>query len=224
MLNAVCADFSALSDFYRAQSKELTLTFKVVYYIIFSVSSRPSSPRLSSRKNKTKELKLKMNRSVKRVMFVTYSAIIAALYIVLTLISSIIGLSSGVIQLRFSEALSVLPFFTPAAIPGLFIGCMISNLLSGAIIIDVLFGSIATLIGAIFTYLLRKLGPYSAPLPPILANVLIIPFVLKYAYHLDDALWLMFGTVLAGEVVSCGVFGLILLFALKKHESRIFPK
>lgn len=163
-----------------------------------------------------------MKKSKKRVMFVTYSAVIAALYVVLTMLSSMMGLSSGVIQVRFSEALTILPFFTPAAIPGLFIGCLISNLLSGSIVIDVIFGSLATLIGAVFTYLLRKVSPVIAPLPPIMANTIIIPFVLKFAYCFDDALWFMFITVFAGEFISCGVFGLILLFAIRKHSSEIF--
>lgn len=163
-----------------------------------------------------------MKKTKKRILFVTYSAIIAALYVVLTLLSAILGLSSGAIQLRFSEALTILPFFTPAAIPGLFVGCVISNFLSGAIVIDVIFGSLATLIGAIFTYLLRKFGPYLAPLSPIIANTLIIPLVLKYAYHLDDALWFMVGTVFAGEVLSCGLLGTVLLLTLRKHSARIF--
>ena len=165
-----------------------------------------------------------MNNTKKKIIFVTYSAAIAALYVVLTMVSSMMGLSNGVIQLRFSEALTILPYFTPAAIPGLFVGCLISNLTSGAILIDVVFGSIATLIGALGTYLLRKFPPALSPIPPIVANTLIIPLVLKFAYSFEYALWFMYATVFAGELISCGVFGLVLLFALRKNSKRIFPQ
>lgn len=86
---------------------------------------------------------------------------IAALYVVLTYITNLLGLASGTIQVRFSEALCILPVFTPAAIPGLFIGCLISNLITGGIIWDIIFGSIATLLGALGTYFLRKRSLYT---------------------------------------------------------------
>ena len=103
----------------------------------------------------------------KRVKYITQSAMIAAIYVVLTLFISAFNLASGAIQIRISEALTVLPAFTPAAIPGLFIGCFISNLISGGLILDVIFGSLATLIGACGTYLLRK-WKWAVPIPPIL--------------------------------------------------------
>ena len=80
----------------------------------------------------------------KKVLFAVQAAMIAALYVVLTYITNLLGLASGTIQVRFSEALCILPVFTPAAIPGLFIGCLISNLITGGIIWDIIFGSIAT--------------------------------------------------------------------------------
>ena len=86
----------------------------------------------------------------------TIAATVAALYVILTGIAKLFGLDSGVIQVRFSEALCILPIFTPAAVPGLFIGCVLSNILSGGIIWDVVFGSLATLLGALGTRLLRK--------------------------------------------------------------------
>ncbi len=143
--------------------------------------------------------------------------LVAALYVVFTLIASALGISSGAIQIRFSEALCILPVFTPAAIPGLFIGCFISNLLSGAIIWDVVFGSIATLIGAIGTYILRK-NRWLACLPPILANTIIVPFLLYFAYHVGGGIFILFVTVGIGEIISVGILGELLYSALQKHR------
>ena len=89
----------------------------------------------------------------KKVLFLTQAAVIAAIYVVLTIFISAFNLASGAIQVRISEALTILPFFTPAAIPGLAIGCLLSNLLTGAAGYDVVFGSLATLLGAVGTYL-----------------------------------------------------------------------
>jgi len=152
--------------------------------------------------------------------FISHSAVIAAIYVVLTYIANVLGLSSNVIQVRFSEALTILPVFTPAAIPGLFVGCILANLLTGALIPDVIFGSLATLIGAYFTYTLSK-KPILATLPPILSNTLIIPFVLRYVYAFDGSLPYFMLTVGIGEVISCGVLGTILAKYMKKY-SNIF--
>jgi len=158
--------------------------------------------------------------------YVAYAAIIAALYVVLTYAAALLGLSSGVIQIRFSEALTILPAFTPAAIPGLFIGCLLSNLLTGCVIWDTIFGSLATLLGAIGTWLLRnKLihgKPLLAPFPPIIANTLIIPFILSFAYFAEEGIPFLMLTVGAGEVISCGVLGTLLLLALHKHKKILF--
>ena len=154
--------------------------------------------------------------------FIVQGAAIAALYVVLTLFSNIFGLASGVVQVRISEALTVLPFFTFAAVPGLFVGCVISNLLAGSAIWDVIFGSAATLIGAVGTYLLRKRTKWLAPLPPIAANTMIVPFVLAFAYGAEEGIPFLMLTVGAGEVISCGVLGLILLKALEKRSKDIF--
>ncbi len=158
----------------------------------------------------------------KKVTFITHAAIIAALYVVLTLLANSLGLASYAIQVRFSEALTILPFFTPAAIPGLFVGCIISNLLCGSIPLDIIFGSIATLIGAVGTYALRNRSKWLAPLPPILANTIIVPFILAYAYHFEGSIFYFMLTVGIGEVISCGILGMILLNALLPHRSRIF--
>ena len=136
--------------------------------------------------------------------------IIAALYVVLTYVSYTMNLSGQLaVQLRLSEALTVLPFFTPAAIWGLTLGCLLANLLTGAVVWDVLFGTLATLLGAIGTYLLRKYR-YAASIPPIVANTLIIPFVLTYAYQLPDGIPLLMLSVGIGELICCGVLGTIL--------------
>ena len=156
----------------------------------------------------------------KGILYLTQGAIISALYVVLTLLANMLGLASFAIQVRFSEALTVLPIFTPAAIPGLFIGCLISNLLSGCVIWDVIFGSLATLIGALGTYLLRKYT-VAALLPPILSNVLIVPFVLVYAYGIEGTLPFFMLTVGIGEIISCGVLGYLLLAFLRKKGKGI---
>lgn len=158
----------------------------------------------------------------KKLLYLVHAAVIAALYVVLTYVANLLGLASGSIQIRFSEALTVLPFFTPAAIPGLFVGCLLANILTGCPLPDIVFGSAATLIGAVFTYLLRRKTKWLAPVPPIAANTLIIPFVLLYAYGIRP-LWLSFVTVGAGEIISCGILGMLLLKMLQKYSRYIFP-
>lgn len=157
-----------------------------------------------------------------KTLFIAQAAVIAALYVVLTLLANSLGLANYAIQLRFSEALTILPFFTPAAIPGLFLGCVISNLLTGAIIWDVIFGSLATLLGAVGTYLLRRCK-WLAPLPPIVANTVIVPLVLYYAYQIPGSIPYFMLTVGIGEILSCGVLGMLLLFVLQRYKNVIFP-
>ncbi len=157
-----------------------------------------------------------MKRKQKIYGIVT-GAVIATMYVVLTYVASALGLSSSAIQVRFSEALTILPIFTPYAIPGLFIGCLTANLLTGCAVTDVIFGSLATLIGAIGSRLLRN-HPLLATLPPIIANAITVPFVLIYVYNLEGTYWYFFLTVGIGEVISCGVLGFLLQKALKKHN------
>ena len=151
---------------------------------------------------------------------------IASLYVALTMLSSMLGLSSGAIQCRFSEALCILPYFTPAAIPGVTLGCLISNLTVAGVTnpFDIIFGTLATLIGAVATYLLRniKIGKILAGLPPVVSNTLIIPFVLKYAYELPDGVGFLMLTVGVGEFMSAGVLGTLLLLALEPYKDKIF--
>ncbi len=154
-----------------------------------------------------------------KTQFITQAALIAAIYVVLVYIFKPISFSY--IQVRIAEALTVLPYFTPAAIPGVTIGCLLANLLTGADILDIIFGTGATLIGAVGSYMVRK-RKFLVPLPPILANSIIIPWVLRYAYALTLPIPFMMLTVGVGEIISCGVLGMILLFVLNKYKDTIF--
>ena len=168
----------------------------------------------------------------KKVLSLTHAAVIAALYVVLTFAANSLGLANYAIQVRFSEALTILPFFTPAAVPGLFIGCLLSNILTGCMPLDILFGSLATLIGALGTYFLcgrakasaqtNKTQIWLAPLPPIFANTLIVPFVLAYVYQFEGSIPYFIATVALGEIISCGVLGSILFKALQKYRKHLF--
>ena len=155
----------------------------------------------------------------KETGFLVQGALIAALYVALTMMFA--PISFGPVQFRISEALCILPFFTPAAIPGLFLGCLISNLLGTAVIMDVICGSLATLIGAVGSYWLRQ-QKYLVCLPPILANTLIIPWVLRYAYGSTDLVPFMMLTVGIGEVLAIGVLGNGLLALLERYKYVIF--
>lgn len=178
----------------------------------------------------------------KRILFLTQAAMIAAVYVVLTFIANAFGLANYVIQIRFSEALTILPFFTSAAVPGIFVGCLLSNILTGCLPLDVIFGSLASLIGALGTYAIGHAGlkkssapdssyqssPGSAlrkwlcPLPPIIANTLIVPFILAYVYQFEGSVPYFMFTVGCGEIISCGILGLILLFSLNKYRKNLF--
>jgi len=161
---------------------------------------------------KTKNLTVRLTRG----------AAIAALYVAFTWLSAIFGLSSGVIQFRISEALCILPIFFPEAVLGLFIGCILANLLTGALIWDIVFGALATLLGALGARLLRGLpekAKWITTLPTVLANVLIIPPVLIYAYGVPDAWWFIALTVFIGEAVCSGVGGAMLYYTFKKSSA-----
>ena len=163
-----------------------------------------------------------MSTNYKKTLYLVRAAVIAALYVVLTYLASLFGLSGqGLIQVRFSEMLCILPYFTSAAIPGLTIGCLLANILTGALPMDIVFGTLATLLGAVGSWLLRKYR-FLTPLPPIVANTVIVPFVLRYAYELPDAFWLLFVTVGAGEIISVGILGMMLLLSLEHYRKPLF--
>lgn len=163
-------------------------------------------------------------KTARGIRALTRGALIASLYVALTYLASIFGLSSGVIQFRISEALTILPVFMPEAIPGLFIGCILSNLITPAVHpLDIVFGSIATLIGALLTHLLRKLPEkwkWVATLPPILANAIIVPFVLMFAYGAEGSYFFFMLTVFIGEAVCAGIGGTLLYLALRKVKFK----
>lgn len=162
-----------------------------------------------------------MKRKINSTLFTTRGAMIAAVYVALTLLASAMGLSSGVIQFRFSEALCILPIFLPEAIPGLFIGCLISNLIAGGVIWDIIFGSIATLIGALGARWLKNLPEgkkWIATLPTVFSNMIIVPFVLIYAYGAPDSYIFLMLTVGIGEVVCATFGGSALYYLMKKYE------
>ena len=149
------------------------------------------------------------NKGVYRnVFFMAQAAAIAAIYVVLTLVFA--PFSFGEVQVRIAEALTILPIFTPAAVPGLFVGCLIGNVLGGALLPDIVFGSLATLIGAVFTWQLRDRKKVIACIPPVISYGvnLPIPFLMI--------------TVGIGEVISCMVLGLLLASLLEKYRYQIF--
>ena len=155
----------------------------------------------------------------KNTDFITRAAAIAAIYVVLTLVFA--PISYGEVQVRISEALTILPFFTPAAVPGLFIGCLIANVIGGGIILDVIFGSVATLLGAVGTYLLRD-NRWLAPLPPVISNMIIVPLVLKYGYGVPLPIPMLMLFIAIGEVISCYVLGELLLTVLLRYSRVLF--
>ena len=163
------------------------------------------------------------DKNSKRLYDISFAAMVAALYVVLTFASNTFGLASGVIQIRLSEALTILPYFSPAAIPGLVLGCLLANTMTGCALLDIIFGTLATLIGAVGSYLLRKYK-FLVPLPPVVSNMIIVPYVLRYAYEVPDAIPYMMATVGAGEVISCYILGLALLFALKPFAGTLFSR
>ena len=159
--------------------------------------------------------RLRESMSKRGIRFILQAAIIGALYAALTIF---IPFGSGPVQVRVSEALTVLPFLTPAAIPGLFVGCITANLFAGAGSYDVIFGSLATLIAAFATY--KMPGKYLAPLPPVIVNAVVVAFVLKLS--LNAPLFITMGFVAFGEIIACYLLGLPLLLLLERNARDIF--
>ena len=150
------------------------------------------------------------------------SGMIGAAYAVMAIFGSVFGLTFGPIQFRFSEALCVTPFLFPEAVGGLFVGCLIANLFSPYGLLDIIIGSLATLIAAWLTSRCRS--RYLAPLPPVLANTVLIGLVLAYEQAgTSAAFWPTYGfnalTVGLGEVVACYGLGMLLLWRLSKSTA-----
>ena len=161
-----------------------------------------------------------MDKRQSPALRLTQGAAIAAIYVVLTMVFA--PISFGAMQVRIAEALTIIPLFTPMAVPGLFLGCLLANLLGGAVVLDVVFGSIATLIGAAGGWLLRK-NRWLVPIPAIVANTVIVPLVLRYGYGVDIPLILSVAYIAVGEIIGCYILGELLGTALLKRES-IFGK
>ncbi|WZL78955.1 QueT transporter family protein [Eubacteriales bacterium mix99] len=156
---------------------------------------------------------------MKNTRFLVQAAVIAAIYVVLTLLFSPISFGESLIEFRVSEMLTVLPFYTPAAIPGLFIGVLLSNLFSPVGPIDVVLGSLASLVAA---FLSRKMPKKAlVPLPPVVVNGLIIGGMLHYVYHFP--LWISVLSVMFGQVVTCYGLGTVLMLVLDKYSKYLFP-
>ena len=170
------------------------------------------------------------NRSIhsnvrNRTLFLTQASLIAALYVVLTYIAQMMGLASGAIQVRFSETLAILPYFLGAAVPGLFVGCIIANILTSGNPFDIVFGSLATLAASIFTYGFGLRGwKWLAPIPAIVINAIVIPFVIRYGFGAPNSIPFLMLTVGAGQIISCGVLGYPLLYTLDWYRKAIFGK
>lgn len=148
-------------------------------------------------------------------------AIIAAVYALLTIFFA--PISSGLIQCRVSEAMSILPYFTFSAVPGLFIGCLLGNLLTGAPIYDVLFGSLATLIAAFITYQIRnRASKYLAPLPSVVVNALVVGWLLVYVYEVGVRFWVAAGYVAIGQAIACFALGIPLMKLLERFRGKLF--
>lgn len=141
----------------------------------------------------------------------TQAAVIAALYTALTLLLK--PFSYGVVQVRVSEALTILPLFTPAAPAGLFVGCLLANLLGGATPLDIVFGPLATLAAALLTCRFREHLP-PALAAPVLVNAIVVGLVLHFGY--GEPLWLSMGSVFLGQAVACVGLGLPLRLALRR--------
>ncbi len=155
------------------------------------------------------------------VYYMVQAAMIAAIYVALT--GAVAPVAFGPVQFRISEALCVLPYFTAAAVPGVSIGCLLSNLLFGAALPDVIFGTLATFLGAVLSYRIRA-HKWLVCVPPILSNTIIIPWVLRYAYGSADLIPVAMLTVGIGEVLSIGVAGNLLLAALERYRDILFRK
>lgn len=153
----------------------------------------------------------------KQVNYVAKAGVIAALYVVLVMVFSFS--SFGAIQFRIAEAMTILPFFTSAAIPGLFVGCLIANILGGAALWDIIFGSLATLLAAYLSYKLRKRA-WLVPIPPIVINAVVVGLLLKYTYGVEGALIILMGGVFMGQLIAVYGLGMLLLNALKPIRSK----
>lgn len=165
----------------------------------------------------------KMRRKI--TTFLIQTVAIAILYFVLTFVAYYFQLASSInFQLRISDALTVLPYYTPAAIPGLFIGCLLANGAMNLPTPDIIFGSLANLVAAAASYLIRK-KKFMVPIPPILIISFAIPAVYTFLLGFDEQpFWRSVVMVGLGEAVTCGLFGIALMLGLEDYKDKLFPK
>ncbi len=156
--------------------------------------------------------------------FIIQTLVIAVLYFVLSYIANEFQLANGLnFQLRISEALTVLPYYTPAAIPGLFIGCLSANRAMNLPMSDVMYGSLATLAASIVSYMVRK-KKFLVPVPPIIINAFAVPAIYTFLLGFDEPpFWRSVIMVGLGEVVTCGVLGTALMLGLEDYREKLFP-
>ncbi|MBQ6129522.1 MAG: QueT transporter family protein [Lachnospiraceae bacterium] len=160
----------------------------------------------------------------KIAIYLVQTVVIAALYWVLTYIANMFQLANGLnFQLRISDARTVLPYYTPAAVPGLFLGCLGANYTMGLPAPDVIYGSLATCVAALVSYFLRR-KKFMVPFPPIIIIAFTVPAVYKYLLGFDEPpFWRSVLMVGLGEVVTCGVLGVALLLGLEDYRDKLFP-
>jgi uncharacterized membrane protein len=156
----------------------------------------------------------KMNRSLR---FWLTAAAIGGVYAAVTI--ALAPISFGPFQVRIAEALTVLPFFTPAAVPGLFAGCLVSNLIMSPYPVDFIVGSLATLLAASISYAFRR-KLWLVPLPPVIINALAIGTMIWIIGGPHDAVTLLMymGSVGFGEALSCYALGVPLMLYLRRHR------
>ena len=154
-----------------------------------------------------------------KTRFITKSAIIAALYVALTLMFS--ELSFGNIQVRLGEILTILPYFSASTIPGLTVGCLIANIIGASAsltpALDIIIGTLATLVSAILSYALRK-NKFLVPLPPVLINAIVVGLQLKYIVGIELPVYILMLQVLVGQVIACYIVGVPLIFITEKNK------
>lgn len=162
-----------------------------------------------------------MNHGRNQYRFLTQASLIAAIYSALCLLLQPISFGFGGVQLRVAEALTLLPVLMPAAVPGLTVGCLLSNIMGGATFLDVVFGTLTTFAAAVLTRRLRD-RPLLAAAPPVLLNAVVVGALLRYAYGVGLPLILCMASVGAGQLVACYLLGLPMLKGLKRLPQKYF--
>ena len=159
-----------------------------------------------------------------RTRYVTQAAMIAAIYAILTYACAIF--SQGMFQFRLGEAMMILPYFTPAAIPGLFLGYLIGYFLLGSLW-DAIFGGLGALVAATLTYLIGKyLGRYGftrylASIPPIVTTAIVMPLILMYVYESTEVYWLLLFMCVSGEFLTCFIGGQLFFGLVRRYRTYL---